>query len=556
MTTLKNKSTRLALAGTSAAAAVVLLAAGMAPAAQAVAADSAGSAGTVTSNKATGSWSVQDLAATEIGTDMTCADTDGMNGALLFISEPGQETPAVPNATTEARSVYPFTLDPMNQMSFAADGSLADASTLDGGFVDAAKAPVADMAAALKANYTYSIGYTCTTLSDDFGSATVVPTSGKAVASWGTLTTDAAKNWTISAPKFAQVGAPTVAGAAVVGSTLKATAKASIPAADSTKYQWLRNNAVISGATKSSYVLTAADLGKKVSVKVTYVKSGYSDVSETSQATSSVAAGKFSTAPTPKISGTAGVGYTLKASVGAASPAATVKYQWLRNAAVISGATKSSYVLTAADLGKKISIKVTYVKTGYTDATAVSAATASVAAAKFSSAPTPKISGTAAVGYTLKASVGKASPSATTVKYQWLRDGKAISKATKSSYKLTSSDRSRKITVRVEFSRSGYQSVAKTAASRTGYGVFSYKKPSVTGTMKVGRTVKASSSSSPTASSKSYQWLRNGKAISKATKSSYKLTSQDKGRKVSVKVTFKRSGYLTGSSVSSSRTVR
>ncbi|MCG2620356.1 hypothetical protein LVY72_00335 [Arthrobacter sp. I2-34] len=462
MTTLKKKSTRLALAGTSAAAAAVLLAAGMAPAAQAVV---AGSAGTVTSNKASGNWSVEDLAATEIGSDMTCASTGSMDGALLFISEPGQETPAVANATTEARSVYPFTLDPMNQMSFAADGSLADTMTLDGGFVKSDKTPVADMAAALLANHTYSIGYTCTTQSDDFGTATVVPASGKAVASWATLTTDASKNWTITAPKFAPVAAPTVAGTAVVGSTLKATAKSSSPSADSTKYQWLRNGATISGATKSSYVLTAADLGKKISVKVTYVKTGYADVSATS------------------------------------------------------------------------------------------VASATVAAAKFSSAPIPTISGTAAVGYTLKASVGTASPSAT-VKYQWLRDGKSITGATNSSYKLTSSDRARKITVRVEFSRSGYTTVTKTAASRTGYGVFSYKKPSVTGTMKVGRTVKASSSSSPTASSKSYQWLRNGKAISKATKSSYKLTSRDKGRKISVKVTFKRSGYLTGSSISSSRTVR
>lgn len=461
MTALKNKSTRLALAGTSAAAAAALLAAGMAPAAQAVA---AGSAGTVTSNEATGNWSVQSLAATEIGTDMTCASTDGMAGALLFISEPGRETPAAA-ASTEASSAYPFTLDPMNQMSLVADGSLADTMTLDGGFIGSDKAPIADMTAKLVANHTYSIGYTCTLLSEDFGTATVVPAAGKAVASWATLTTDASKNWTITAPKFAPVAAPTVAGTAVVGSTLKATAKVSAPAADSNKYQWLRNGAVISGATKSSYVLTASDLGKKISVRVTYVKSGYADVS------------------------------------------------------------------------------------------AVSTATASVAAAKFSSTGTPRISGTAAVGYTLKASAGTASPSAST-QYQWLRDGKAIANATKSSYKLTSSDRGRKITVRVTFSRSGYQTVAKTAASRTGYGVFSYKKPFVSGTVKVGRTVKASSSSSPTASSKSYQWLRDGKAISKATKSSYKLTSRDKGRKISVTVTFKRSGYLTRSGISSPRTVR
>ena len=42
-----------------------------------------------------------------------------------------------------------------------------------------------------------------------------------------------------------------------------------------------------------------------------------------------------------------------------------------------------------------------------------------------------------------------------------------------------------------------------------------------------------------------YQWLRNGKAIKKATKASYKLTAKDKGKKVSVKVTYSKAGLTT-----------
>ncbi|MDR1043256.1 MAG: hypothetical protein LBL54_05060, partial [Clostridiales Family XIII bacterium] len=50
-----------------------------------------------------------------------------------------------------------------------------------------------------------------------------------------------------------------------------------------------------------------------------------------------------------------------------------------------------------------------------------------------------------------------------------------------------------------------------------------------------------------------YQWLRNGKAIKKATKSSYKITKADKNKKISVKVTGTVEGY-TSKSVKSKAT--
>lgn len=72
--------------------------------------------------------------------------------------------------------------------------------------------------------------------------------------------------------------------------------------------------------------------------------------------------------PTPKISGTARFGNKLTATGAAAAswtPRATsVSYQWLRGGSTISGATGSTYTLTLADVGKKISVKVTG-KTAY-----------------------------------------------------------------------------------------------------------------------------------------------------------------------------------------------
>ncbi|MCW5953493.1 MAG: Ig-like domain repeat protein, partial [Propionibacteriaceae bacterium] len=81
--------------------------------------------------------------------------------------------------------------------------------------------------------------------------------------------------------------------------------------------------------------------------------------------------------------------------------------------------------------------------------------------------PTPTVSGTGKVGKTLKAKAGTWAPSKVTVKYQWLRDGEPIAKATTSSYKLVKADAGRRVSVRVTGSKSGYVSVAKISKTKT-----------------------------------------------------------------------------------------
>lgn len=81
--------------------------------------------------------------------------------------------------------------------------------------------------------------------------------------------------------------------------------------------------------------------------------------------------------------------------------------------------------------------------------------------------------------------------------------------------------------------------------------------PSVSGKFKVGKKLKAKVGSwSPSATKVTYQWLRNGKSIKKATKSTYKLTKKDKRKKLSVRITVRRSGYLTVSAASKAKKVK
>jgi len=75
--------------------------------------------------------------------------------------------------------------------------------------------------------------------------------------------------------------------------------------------------------------------------------------------------------------------------------------------------------------------------------------------------------------------------------------------------------------------------------------------PAISGTKKVGKTLKATPGSWPVPGLKvAYQWLRDGKAIGGATSSSYTLKTKDAGQKISVRVTVSRAEYGSASATS------
>ena len=87
----------------------------------------------------------------------------------------------------------------------------------------------------------------------------------------------------------------------------------------------------------------------------------------------------FSATAKPKIDGTAMVGSTLTAVTTGWKPAPSVwTYRWKRNGANIAGATKSTYVVTAADVGAKISLDATGDRDGYKKQKLTSASTVPV----------------------------------------------------------------------------------------------------------------------------------------------------------------------------------
>ncbi|WP_354500234.1 carboxypeptidase regulatory-like domain-containing protein [Mycetocola sp. 2940] len=267
--------------------------------------------------------------------------------------------------------------------------------------------------------------------------------------------------------------------------------------------------------------------------------------------------------PVPTVGGTAQVGKVLTASAGTWTPEpVTLAYQWNRDGTAITGATAATYTLATADLGKAITVTVTGSKAGFTTVSKTSVATAAVIAAAtpelpaLTAAPVPTIAGTATVGKALTATAGTWTPAPVTLAYQWNRDGVAISGATAATYSLVAADAGKKVTVSVTGTKTGYASATRTSAATATVTeeikpFVTTPVPTVSGTPEVGRTLTAAAGAwSPAPDALSFQWLRDGVAISGATAGTHALTTADLGKRLTVTVTGVKAGYTTAAQTS------
>ena len=295
-------------------------------------------------------------------------------------------------------------------------------------------------------------------------------------------------------------------------------------------YQWLRNGAVIVGATSSTYTLGDADVGTQISVQVSYTDGQSTPETLTSAQTASVANINDAPVGVPVITGTVTEDQTLTADTTGISDADGLggfSYQWLRNGAVIVGATSSTYTLADADVGTQISVQVSYTDAqGTSEGPLTSAQTASVANINDAPVGVPVITGTVTEDQTLTADTTGISDAdgLGSFSYQWLRNGVAITGATNAAYTLGDADVGTQISVQVSYTDAqgtgeGPLTSAQTAAV-VNLNDAPVGLPVITGTVTEDQTLTADTTGISDADGLggfSYQWLRNGVAITGAT---------------------------------------
>ena len=181
-------------------------------------------------------------------------------------------------------------------------------------------------------------------------------------------------------------------------------------------------------------------------------------------------------------------------------------------------------------------------------------ASASTGREKQVTTPVPLIQGIVAVGQTLTAVPGTWA-AGVSFGYQWFKDGVVIPTANNATYKLTRSDLSHVVSVRVAGSKAKFRTVEKTSAATSAVGLLPSKvsAPTIAGVAKSAKTLRATSGTWANSTSVSYKWFRcsakiatarqtltpNLKcvAIARATKANYKVGSKDKKKYLAVQVT-------------------
>ena len=341
----------------------------------------------------------------------------------------------------------------------------------------------------------------------------------------------------------APTGSVTVSGTTTQGRTLIATQK--LVDADGLgvfSYQWLADGVAITDATASTFTLTQAQVGKAVSVKISYTDLQGTAESVTSAATRPIANANDTPTGGVTISGTATQGQLLTAAntLADADGLGTIRYQWLADGKTISGATASTFTLTAAQAGKAISVKASYTD-GYGTAESVTSAATS-AVLNVNDAPTGGVTirGTATQGQLLTAANTLADADGLgTIRYQWLADGVTISGATASTFTLTQAQVGKAISV-----KASYTDGHGTAESVTSNVLNANSAPTgsvtVSGTATKGQTLTASHTlvDADGLGTLSYQWLADGVAVRGATASTFVLGAAQVGKAMSVKASY------------------
>lgn len=147
------------------------------------------------------------------------------------------------------------------------------------------------------------------------------------------------------------------------------------------------------------------------------------------------------------------------------SPAVALGYQWLLDGVAVPGATGSELTLTRQDVGRTLTVVVTG-SAPYYASVPVAAGPVVVGKALFRTTR-PRLRGTPRAGrllsVRLKGWQPKPGRKGIKVRYQWMRNSKAIKGAKGATYRVRAKDRRKKISVKVRAKARDYETAARTS---------------------------------------------------------------------------------------------
>lgn len=155
------------------------------------------------------------------------------------------------------------------------------------------------------------------------------------------------------------------------------------------------------------------------------------------------------------------------------------------------------------------------------------------------------LSGVPKVGAELRVNVGTWLPTRSTLSVQWLRNGQPIPGATGRTRVLGPADQGSRYSARVTARHGSVVTTQDTASTMVTAGVAKPGTARIVGKARVGQKLKVRTANWAAGTRLTRQWLVNGKAVKGAVQPTFRLKKAHRGKRVVVRVTGTRAGYVT-----------
>jgi len=369
-----------------------------------------------------------------------------------------------------------------------------------------------------------------------------------------TFPSPASAQWTPTLPiqdgVFTNSAVPTITKPRAdirVNDTLSASTGTFSPRPDSFSYQWYADDLPISGETGDTFKVTAAQAGKVIRVRVTARRLNFDDMTIQSAPTVAVTNLDFASVPTPRIEGTGVQSKPLTAVPGEWTPLTDkFEYEWYADGEKIPSQTRATFTPSAGLIGSDVHAVVKGIRAGY-NPRSVATSRIRITGSAFTGGQAA-VTGTVRVGQRLTATTSNWTPVApVTRRYTWLVGGRVAQDSTSTLFTVSASAVGKSIVVQVRGERTGYAPITITSPPTRAVapGLLSTTIPRVAGIARPGKTLRVSASWRPSPVTLRYQWYVGSKKIPRATKSSYKVPTKYRGKKIRVRITGYKSGFTT-----------